>query len=111
MINVAAAEGEFAQAKRGVHPHTNMAKAALNMLTHTCAEDFAQNHIYMNSVDPGWVSQQGPRSAGAADDVSERPPLDEVDAAARILDPIAAALATGRHTYGRLFKDFAETPW
>jgi hypothetical protein len=69
----------------------------------------------MNSVDPGWVSQQGPRSAahaaGTAEDESERPPLDEVDAAARILDPIETALATERHAYGKLFKDFAEMRW
>lgn len=112
IVNVAAAEGQFAQQKRGVHPHTNMAKAALNMLTHTSAADYASAGIYMNSVDPGWISQQAPVTTEVEQSLgAEMVPLDEFDAAARICDPIYTGLTTGRCEYGRLFKDYAVAPW
>jgi NAD(P)-dependent dehydrogenase (short-subunit alcohol dehydrogenase family) len=108
VINVSSMEGQFAQSSRGRHPHTNMAKAALNMLTHSIAEEYAGAGIYVNSVDPGWVSEQAPRLDGQA---TGSLPLDVVDAAARICDPIFTGVSTGRHIYGKLLKDYAEVPW
>ena len=112
IINVAALEGQFQRAEKPArHPHTNMAKAALNMLTRTSAEAYAADGIYMVSVDPGWVSHEAPPAARArAEAQGFRPPLDLKDAAARLLDPIARGIA-GRPVYGVLIKDFAEAPW
>jgi len=118
VVNVAAAEGQFAQSKRGAHPHTNMAKAALNMLTHTVAAEYARDHIFVTSVDPGWVSYQASERAGQAgqegqEEQSSQPqlPLDLVDAAARVCDPIFTGLTTGQSRYGVLLKDYAEAAW
>ncbi|HVY48661.1 MAG TPA: SDR family oxidoreductase, partial [Minicystis sp.] len=114
VVHVSAMEGQFyRQHKTDKHPHTNMAKAALNMLTRTSAEDWAKDGIYINSVDTGWVTDEDPAHL-AARKVEEHgfsPPLDVVDGAARILDPIFSGLVTGRHAYGKFFKDYAETPW
>jgi NAD(P)-dependent dehydrogenase (short-subunit alcohol dehydrogenase family) len=85
-----------------------MAKAALNMLTYSSAPDFARENVYMNSVDPGWVSLQNPTNRPVPEAVV---PLDEEDAAARICDPIFTGLATGRNEYGKFFKDYAVTDW
>jgi NAD(P)-dependent dehydrogenase (short-subunit alcohol dehydrogenase family) len=108
IINVSAIEGRFASTKLTYHPHTNMAKAALNMLTYSSAPDFARENIYMNSVDPGWISLQNPANRPVPEAVV---PLDEEDAAARICDPIFTGLATGRNEYGKFFKDYAVTDW
>jgi NAD(P)-dependent dehydrogenase (short-subunit alcohol dehydrogenase family) len=89
-----------------------MAKAALNMLTRTCAQEYARHHVYMNSVDPGWVSFQHPhpqqetlRAQGVT------PPFDTTDAAARVCDPIFTGVAEGRNRWGKLFKDYREIEW
>jgi NAD(P)-dependent dehydrogenase (short-subunit alcohol dehydrogenase family) len=111
IINVSAIEGRFAGTKLTYHPHTNMAKAALNMLTCTAAADFAREKIYMNSVDPGWISLQNPQNTQKRQVPEEVVPLDEEDAAARICDPIFTDLATGRNEYGKFFKDYAVTDW
>ncbi|MBK8122278.1 MAG: hypothetical protein IPK54_01615 [Dokdonella sp.] len=37
--------------KTSRHPHTNMAKAALNMMTRTSATDFFNDGIHANSMD------------------------------------------------------------
>jgi NAD(P)-dependent dehydrogenase (short-subunit alcohol dehydrogenase family) len=108
IINVSAIEGRFASTKLTYHPHTNMAKAALNMLTYSSAPDFARENVYMNSVDPGWVSLQNPADRLVPEAVV---PLDEEDAAARICDPIFTGLTTGRNEYGKFFKDYAVTDW
>merc|ERR1719326_1412901 len=60
IINVSAMEGKFYRYKQPTHPHTNMAKAALNMMTKTCADDYAQAGIFMNSVDTGWINDENP---------------------------------------------------
>lgn len=112
IVNVAAAEGQFGRSSRtGRHPHTNMAKAALNMLTASSAEDYARHGIYMVSADPGWASHEGPqdlveraRAAGAV------PPLDMVDAAARLYDPIVRGIE-GEPLFGCLLKNWVEQPW
>jgi NAD(P)-dependent dehydrogenase (short-subunit alcohol dehydrogenase family) len=111
ILNVSSMEGCFSQDKlNGPHPHTNMAKAALNMLTHTSALDYAQAGIYMNSIDPGWISQQVPHDRVQ---LMENPhaPLDELDAAARICDPIFVGLNERRYVYGKFLKDYRVVNW
>lgn len=110
VISVSAMEGQFArESKTSFHPHTNMAKAALNMLTRTSASDLAQEGIYLNSVDTGWVTDENPLP------VRERteflPPLDCIDGAARVYDPILRGLKESEPPYGQFFKDYAPYPW
>ena len=90
IVNVSAIEGKFQKFKKADrHPHTNMAKAALNMMTHTSASDFAKHGIHMNAVDTGWVTDEDPiELRDFKRDVHDfQPPLDIVDGAARICDP------------------------
>jgi NAD(P)-dependent dehydrogenase (short-subunit alcohol dehydrogenase family) len=114
IVNVSAMEGQFYRPfKTDKHPHTNMAKAALNMMTRTSAPDYAKDGIYMNSVDTGWVTDEDP-AAIAARKVEEHgfhPPLDIVDGAARICDPIFSGLRTGQHVWGQFLKDYLPTDW
>ncbi len=114
IVNVSAMEGQFARGtKTDKHPHTNMAKAALNMMTLTSAPDYARDGIFMNAVDTGWVTDEDP-AAVAARKRSEHdfhPPLDVVDGAARVCDPVFSGLNTGVHPYGKFFKDYAPTNW
>lgn len=112
IINVSAIEGQFASAKLGTHVHTNMAKAALNMLTHTASAQLARDHILMNSVDPGWISQQAPQSDPKRwERLQQLLPLDLVDAAARVCDPIFTSLTSGEAPSGRFYKDYQPTSW
>ncbi|NDV95742.1 SDR family oxidoreductase [Dysgonomonas sp. 521] len=112
IINVTSSEGQFSYTNKTIfHPHTNMTKAALNMMTRTSAEEFAEDAIYMNSVDVGWVS------TGAKEELRKKqfekgyiPPLDSVDGAARILDPIRKIIG-GNKLYGKLLKNYKETNW
>ncbi|HVU68742.1 MAG TPA: SDR family NAD(P)-dependent oxidoreductase [Ktedonobacteraceae bacterium] len=112
IINVSAIEGQFARSKQGTHVHTNMAKAALNMLTHTAAAQLARDGILMNSVDPGWISQQAPQSDPQRwERLQQLLPLDLVDAAARICDPIFTSIASGVFSSGGFYKDYQPTSW
>lgn len=112
VINVSAMEGKFDAFKSGSHPHTNMAKAALNMLTRTCAERYAQQRIFMNSVDTGWITNEAPfPDAQRMADEGFRPPLDNVDGAARILDPIFTGMNTGQNVFGKFLKDYRDVSW
>merc|ERR1719253_2066615 len=90
VVNVSAMEGKFYRTKTANHPHTNMAKAALNMMTRTSAQDYATDGIFMNSVDTGWINDENPLPTASRISAEHnfQSPLDEVDAAARILDPI-----------------------
>lgn len=111
IVNVTAVEGRFSREKLPRHPHTNMAKVALNMLTRTSAEQCAKDGIYMVSVDPGWMSHEGPQqSRERAAAAGFHPPLESVDSAARILDPIVEGI-TGEPLFGVQLKDFREVPW
>lgn len=114
IVNVSAMEGKFLRFKKGErHPHTNMAKAALNMLTHTSASELAKHGIFMNAVDTGWVTDEDPIQLAKFKQEHHdfQPPLDIVDGAARVLDPIFSGINNGKHLYGKFLKDYQEIDW
>lgn len=114
IVNVSAMEGQFYRSfKTDKHPHTNMAKAALNMMTRTSAKDYVRDGIHMNSVDTGWVTDEDPAEIAArkVEEHGFHPPLDIVDGAARIVDPIFSGINTGVHVWGQFLKDYAPTHW
>jgi len=114
IVNVSAMEGQFYRSfKTTRHPHTNMAKAALNMMTRTAATDYHNDGIHMNSVDTGWVTDEDPAELAARKVIEERfhPPLDIIDGAARIVDPIISGINSGEHVWGQFLKDYRPTDW
>ena len=112
IINVTSSEGQFSYRSKTVHhPHTNMTKAALNMMTRTSAEDYAESNIIMNSVDVGWMSSGKPfEKLNQLYEEGFTPPLDLIDGAARIYDCITQTLNNEKF-YGKLLKDFQEAEW
>jgi len=114
IVNVSAMEGSFSRGtKTDKHPHTNMAKAALNMLTLTSAPDYAKDGIHMNAVDTGWVTDEDParHAERKREEHDFQPPLDIVDGAARICDPVFSGFLSGRHAWGLFLKDYRPTAW
>jgi NAD(P)-dependent dehydrogenase (short-subunit alcohol dehydrogenase family) len=114
IVNVSAMEGQFyREHKTDKHPHTNMAKAALNMMTRTSAADYVRDGIHMNSVDTGWVTDEDPAELAVRKTEIHgfHPPLDVVDGAARICAPIFDGIRTGDHVWGLFLKDYRPAPW
>ena len=113
IVNVSAMEGKFYRVKSAYHPHTNMAKAALNMLTRTSAADLAKDGVYCNAVDTGWINDENPvdKAARYAAEHNFQTPIDEVDAAARILDPVCTVVNGGEASFGVFFKDYELSEW
>lgn len=113
IINVTSSEGQFSYANKTIfHPHTNMTKAALNMLTRTAAADYKRKNIYMNAVDVGWIS------TGVSEIKRKKlfgemrvPPLDPVDGAMRILHPIMEIQQGNTELYGKLLKNYQLKEW
>lgn len=115
IVNVSAVEGQFYRPfKPSGHPHTNMAKAALNMMTRTSAGDYAESGIYMNSVDTGWITEENPhpkkvrlRKGGFV------PPLDIIDGAARVYAPVVEGLedTEKQPVFGQFLKDYQIAYW
>ncbi|GGO88884.1 oxidoreductase [Nocardioides phosphati] len=113
IVNVSAMEGQFSRRYKGPgHPHTNMAKAALNMMTRTSAgEYFETDRILMTAVDTGWITDERPHYEKlriAAE--GWHAPLDLVDGAARVYDPIVMG-EQGHDIYGVFVKDYEPSPW
>jgi NAD(P)-dependent dehydrogenase (short-subunit alcohol dehydrogenase family) len=113
VVNVSAMEGVFDRGYKGAgHPHTNMAKAALNMLTRTSAQEmFEKDRILMTAVDTGWITDERPHPDKVRlADAGFHAPLDLVDGAARVYDPIVRGEA-GEDLYGVFLKDYAPGKW
>lgn len=114
IVNVSAMEGQFQRHKTVYHPHTNMAKAALNMMTRTSGDDYARDGIYMNSVDTGWVTDENPtpKRTRNQEEGGFFAPLDIFDGMARIYHPIAEGITDSKEPYfGVFLKDYAPCPW
>jgi NAD(P)-dependent dehydrogenase (short-subunit alcohol dehydrogenase family) len=114
IVNVSAMEGQFSRHKTVFHPHTNMAKAALNMMTRTSGDDYARDGIYMNSVDTGWVTDENPtiKRERIQTERAFFPPLDIVDGMARIYHPVAFGINKEETPlFGLFLKDYAPCPW
>jgi NAD(P)-dependent dehydrogenase (short-subunit alcohol dehydrogenase family) len=112
VVNVSAMEGVFGRGYKGPgHPHTNMAKAALNMLTRTSAEEMLADGILMTAVDTGWITDERPHFTKVRlADEGFRAPLDLADGAARVYDPIVQG-ENGIDLYGCFLKDFEGSRW
>ena len=112
VVNVSAMEGQFGRGYKGPgHPHTNMAKAALNMLTRTSAKEMLTEGILMTAVDTGWITDERPHPLKARlHDEGFHAPLDLVDGAARVYDPIVRG-ELGEQLYGCFLKDYAPAAW
>ena len=113
VVNVSAMEGQFSRRYKGPgHPHTNMAKAALNMMTRTSSgEMFETDNILMTAVDTGWITDERPHAEKlriAAE--GWHAPLDLVDGAARVYDPIVMG-EQGEDIHGCFVKDYKPSPW
>jgi NAD(P)-dependent dehydrogenase (short-subunit alcohol dehydrogenase family) len=113
VINVTSSEGQFSyENKTEFHPHTNMTKASLNMLTRTSAKEYARDNILMCSVDVGWISTGAKESLRREQfDRGYIPPLDSVDGAARIMHPIIEKMKLGNEYAGKLLKNYIVEEW
>jgi NAD(P)-dependent dehydrogenase (short-subunit alcohol dehydrogenase family) len=113
VVHVSAMEAQFSRKKKtDKHPHTNMAKAALNMMTRTSAVDYQRENIYMNSVDTGWVTDEDPlHHVARKQRVHDfHAPLDAIDGAARVLDPVFVGYL-GQPMWGLFLKDYKPIDW
>ncbi|WNI36078.1 SDR family NAD(P)-dependent oxidoreductase [Chryseobacterium sp. SG20098] len=112
IINVTSSEGIFSYENKTIfHPHTNMTKAALNMMTLTSAKEFENDQIYMSAVDVGWISTGAKESLRKKQfEMGYIPPLDSVDGAARILHPVIEGIQ-GNYFSGVLLKNYKVHTW
>jgi NAD(P)-dependent dehydrogenase (short-subunit alcohol dehydrogenase family) len=113
VVNVSAMEGQFSRRYKGPgHPHTNMAKAALNMLTRTSAGEMLETDgILMTAVDTGWITDERPHPTKVRlAEEGFHAPLDLVDGAARVYDPIVRGEA-GEDLHGVFLKDYKPAAW
>jgi NAD(P)-dependent dehydrogenase (short-subunit alcohol dehydrogenase family) len=110
IVNVSAMEGQFYRPKSIFHPHSNMAKAALNMMTRTSAAGFAEICIYMTAVDTGWITDENPVDQWYKRE-NAPPPLDEWDAAMRVLDPVIDGMNGKEPVWGVFLKNYFPTRW
>ncbi len=112
VVNVSAMEGVFSRGYKGAgHPHTNMAKAALNMLTRTSAAEMLTDGILMTAVDTGWITDERPHYTKVRlAEEGFHAPLDLADGAARVYDPIVQGEA-GVDLYGCFLKDYVPAGW
>ena len=112
IVNVSAMEGQFGRGYKGPgHPHTNMAKAALNMLTRTSATELLTDGILMTSVDTGWITDERPHPTKMRlAEEGFHAPLDLVDGAARVYDPIVRGEG-GEDLYDCFLKDYKPSAW
>jgi len=102
IINVSSMEGRFDRNKTSQHPHLNAAKAGLNMITRTCGQFYkSEHHICMLSVDTGWQNNY------KVPNMEWHPPVDYIDGAARILDPIFS----NSNLSGYFLKDYNICTW
>ena len=118
IVNVTAVEGIFNHFKRSTHVHTNMAKAALNMLTRTCGKYLEKCGIYMTCVDTGWVSHMNEMNKIIDNEEKDKSeyematvPLDELDGAMRVLHPIIEGIKNKKYFSGILLKDYVKSKW
>ncbi len=113
VVNVSAMEGVFGRGYKGPgHPHTNMSKAALNMMVRTSAGELHDAHgILMTAVDTGWITDERPHHTKIRlAKEGFHAPLDLVDGAARVYDPIVRGEA-GEDVYGVFLKDYRPHHW
>jgi len=114
IVNVSSMEGKMYRKKDPYHAHTNMAKASLNMMTRTSAQDYAKDGIFMTAVDTGWLNIEAPvPKAVKIAQTHFQTPIDEVDGAARVLDPVFSGMAVApeHRLFGVFLKDFRVTEW
>lgn len=122
IVNVSAMEGKFYRFKTATHVHTNGSKAYLNMATHTAARDYATDGILMNAVDTGWITDEHPTPlANERFAAGFQTPIDEIDAACRIVDPIMVGVGgldvqpeffpIERYAFGKFIKDYRLSEW
>lgn len=113
IVNVSSMEGVFSKKnKNAYHPHTNIAKAGLHMLTRTIAKDLQKNNIFVTAVDTGWITNENPFPLqGKRSSTSIEPPLDSIDGAARVLDPIFMGEISKKPQYGILLKNYKRCSW
>ncbi len=111
VVMVSSMEGQFNRNKTTNHPHTNAAKAALNMIVRTSSKYYGEMGIYMSCVDTGWVTDEFPVGHIKSNQGEFHPPLDEIDGAARILDPVFKMINENVKEMGVFYKDYKPTSW
>ena len=119
IVNVTSVEGIFNHFKKTTHPHTNMAKASLNMMTRTCGKYYKKFGIYMTCVDTGWVSPMNPISKIFQGEEEKKDfeneycniPLDELDGAMRVIHPVIEGVKNKNYMFGCLLRNYRRNDW